>query len=298
MVTTPPIPREQGWRPLPSWSRPGRFWLGWPTASGDSQHDEAVREDCLGLAELLSDYAPVSLICSCRDAAEVSLRTPPNVAALAVDLIVDRDSAALGRHTPLWLVDIEGRPAAAVVFSPQGRDIAERAGVTVLEPPPGLPWGVDYDGEGSALLTVPSELHQGVIDVMIHWLGVECPILLEPLEGGVLAPAARFLAPGLVVLPPHPANYRRLDAVVDARGRRMTLVELPNAKRGDGCYADCLVAGDAVVVPDFEDGRGTEVFNRVAAAAQGRRVSAFPAGWLAPAKAGLGSVVAVQLVVG
>lgn len=294
MVTTPPIPREQGWRPLPAWSRPGRFWLGWPAAGGDAQHDEAAREDCLGLAELLSDYAPVSLICSCRDVAEVSLRTPPNVAAL----VAEQDGTALGRHTPLWLVDGDGMPAAAVAFSPQGRDIAERAGVTVLEPPPGLPWGVDCDGEGSALLTVPTEQYQAAIDVAIHWLGVECPIALEPREDAAPAPAARFLAPGLVVLPPHPANYRRLDAVVDARGRRLTLVELPNAKRGGGCYADCLVAGDAVVVPDFEDGRGTEAFTRVAAVALGRRVSAFPAGWLAPARSGLGSVVAVQLGVG
>lgn len=290
MVSNPAIPREQGWRPLPAWSRSGRFWLGWPVATGDSQHDEAAREDCLGLAELLSDYAPVSLICSCRDVAELALRTPPNVAALAGDLPV----AALGAHTPLWLVDGQGRPAAAVAFSPLGRDLAERAGTMVLEPPPGLPWGLDCDGEGCAVLTAPAEQHAAAVDAAIHWLGIQCPIALEPQEGAVLAPAARFLAPGQVVLPPHPANYRRLEAVVDAHGRRLTLLELPNSKRGDGCYADCLVAGDTVVVPDFEDGRGTEAFSRVAALAVGRRVSAFPAGWLAPPGSGLGTVVAVQ----
>ncbi|MGE5514591.1 MAG: hypothetical protein ACM31D_02095 [Bacteroidota bacterium] len=290
MVTTAPIPRERGWRPVAAWSRPGRFWLGWPAAGSNAQHDEAAREDCLGLAELLSDYAPVSLICSCREAAEVALRTPPNVAALASDI----DGIALGQHTPLWLTDDSGTPVAAVAFSALGRDLAERAGVVVLEPPPGLPCGLDCDGEGSALVIVPPEQHQAAAEAVTRWLGVDCPILLEPLEPQAPSPAARFLAPGLVVLPPHPANHQRLEAVVDARGRRLTLLELPNSKRGDGCYADCLVAGDAVVVPDFEDGRGTEAFTRVAAIALGRRVSAFPASWLAPVKAGLGTVVAVQ----
>ncbi|MGE5478564.1 MAG: agmatine deiminase family protein [Bacteroidales bacterium] len=290
MVNDAPIPRDLGWRPLPAWSVPARFWLGWPAAGNDAQHDEAVREDCLGLAELLSDFAPVSLICSCRDVAEVALRTPPNVAAFAAEY----DAAQAGCHQPLWLGDAAGNPVAAVVFSALGRELAERAGVVVLEPPPGLPCGVEADGEGSALLAVTPDRHEMAAEVACRWLGVDCPILLEPLDAGPSSPPARFLAPGLVVLPPHPANYRRLDAVVDAGGRRMTLLELPNAKRGDGCYADCLVAGNAVVVPDFEDGRGTEAFNRVAAALPGRRVSAFPAGWLAAGGGGLGCVVAVQ----
>lgn len=285
-----PIPRELGWRPQPAWTKPGRFWLGWPAASTDPQRDEAAREDCLGLAELLSDYAPVSLICSCRDAAEVALRTPPNVAALALD----QQAEASGLHAPLWLADGDGQAAAAVAFSPLGRELGERAGLAVLEPPPGLPPGIDCDGEGTVLVTVPPSEREAAIESVTRWLGCECVVLLEPLADGARSPAARFLAPGLVLLPPHPANHQRLESVVDARGRRLTLVELPNSKHGDGCYADCLVAGDAVVVPDFEDGRGTEAFSRVSAAIPGRRVSAFPAGWLTPPKAGLGTVVAVQ----
>lgn len=290
MVTNPPIPREQGWRLAPAWTVPARFWLAWPAAIGDREVDEAAREDCLGLAELLSDYAPVSLICACRDSAELALRTPPNVGAYATE----HDGTPLGRHAPLWLMDGDNRLVAAVPFSPLGRELAERAGLPVLEPPPGLPPILDCDGEGSAIATVAAEDKAAAAEVLCHWLGVECPILLEPLAHGALSPAARFLAPGLVVLPPHPGNHQHLEAVVDARGRRLTLLELPNSKRGDGCYADCLLAGEAVVVPDFEDGRGTEAFTRVSAAALGRRVSAYPAGWLARGKAGLGTVVAVQ----
>lgn len=289
-MTTPTLPREQGWRPAPAWIRPGRFWLAWPAVGGERDQDEAIREDCLGLAELLSDFAPVSLVCSSRDSAEVALRTPPNVAAWAAQ----HDGSPLGRHMPLWLVDADGRPVAAVPFTPLGRQLAEKSGLIVLEPPPGLPEGLDCDGEGTVLATVPPERKAEAEQVLCQWLGVECPVLLEPLADGALSPAARFLAPGQVVLPPHPANYQRLEAVLDARGRRLSLLELPNSKRGDGCYADCLVAGEAVVVPDFEDGRGTEAFARVSAAVLGRRVAAFPAGWLVRGRAGLGTVVAVQ----
>lgn len=274
----------------PAWGRPGRFWLAWPCGSGDRERDQASRDDCLGLAELLSDHAPVSLICSSRDVAEVALLTPPNVAALAVE----HDCGALRRHAPLWLVDGDGRLAAGVAFSAFGRDLVERAGVAVLEAPPGLPRGLEADGEGSVLAAVPPAERPAAEQALRYWLGVECPIWLEAAEDAALSPGARFLAPGLVVLPPHPANHQSLEAVVDARGRRLTLLELPNSKRGDYSYADCLVGGPAVVVPDFEDGRGTEAFAQVNAVAKGRRVSAFPAGWLAPAHAGLGAAAVVQ----
>lgn len=279
-----------GWRLAPAWAAPGRFWLAWPAASGDRGRDAAARDDCLGLAELLSDFAPVSLICSSRDAAEVALRTPPGVAALAAEY----DGSALRRHAPLWLMDADGRLAAAVAFSPLGRNLAERAGVPVLDAPPGMPGGLECDGEGTVLAAMPPEGRLAAERCLRDWLGVECLVWLEPSTDRPLSPGARFLAPGLVVLPPHPANHQNLEAVQDARGRRLTLVELPDSKRGDGCYADCLIAGRAVVVPDFEDGRGTETFARISAAATGRRVSAFPAGWLVPERAGLGAVVVVQ----
>lgn len=290
MVTNPPIPREHGWRVAPAWARPERFWLAWPKATGDREYDEAARDDCLGLAELLSDFAPVSLVCPSSESAQLALCTPPNVAAYGAE----HDGSPLGRHAPLWLVDGGGRLVAAVAFTRLGRELVERAGLLLLEPPPGLPPILESDGEGSAIATVAPEDKPAAEQVLCQWLGIDCPIVLEPLAHGAVSPAARFLAPGLVVLPPHPANHQSLEAVVDARGRRLTLVELPNSKRDEGCYADCLVAGEAVVVPDFEDGRGTEAFARVSSAAHGRRVSAYPAGWLVRGHTGLGTVVAVQ----
>lgn len=276
-------PRERGWRLAPAWAVPGRFWLAWPAATGQGERDDAAREDCLGLAELLSDHAPVSLICSGPEAALLALRTPPNVAAFAAE----HEGGPLRPQAPQWLVDADGRLAAALTTTELGREMAARAGVPVLEPPLGLPEQIESDGEGTALVVCPAVDLCGAERVLREWLGLEQVVWLEP-------PGARFLAPGLVTLSPHPANHQVLEAVTDARGRRLTLVELPNPKRGNGCYADCVVAGETVVVPDFEDGRGTESFNQIGAKLPGRRVSAFPASWLAPENCGLGALVAVQ----
>jgi len=279
-VTPQPIPKDKGWMPAPAWVGSGRFWLAWPKATNDKDHDDAAREDCLGLAELLSDYAPVSLICPSRDVAVVALRTPPNVAAFAAE----HDGSALGLHAPLWLVDEAGRLAAAAARTALGREIAERAGVEVLDAPPGLPQDIRADGEGTYLAWPAGGEGEKVLR---DWLGLDRVVWLEP-------PGAAFLAPGLVVLSPHPANHQSLEAVIDAKGRRLTLIELANPKKGDFCYADCVIAGEAVVVPDFEDGRGTENFGHISAALPGRSVAAFPASWLAPENAGLGAAVVVQ----
>lgn len=264
--------------------------MAWPPDMGECDADEARREDCLGLAELLSDHAPVSLICSGRDVAEIALRTPPNVAAL----VADHDGTALRRQAPLWLVDENDRLAAAIAFTPLGRQMAEMAGVPVLEAPPGLPAILETDGEGTALVSAQLDDVAASECLLRDWLGLERLVWLGTPNPEAASPGARFLTPGLVTLAPHPANYQLLEATVDARGRRMTLVELPGAKKNNGCYADCLVAGTAVVVPDFEDGRGTEAFALISAAMPDSRVDAFPATWLAPQGAGLGSVVVVQ----
>lgn len=283
-------PRQNGWRPAPAWAKPGRFWLAWPKAVGERDADEAAREDCLGLAEMLSDHAPVSLICSSRDAAEITLRTSPNVAAL----VADHDGTALRRQAPLWLTDGKGRLTAAIAFTPLGRQMAEMAGVPLMEAPPGLPAVLETDGEGTALLSASLDDVVAAESLLHDWLGLERLAWLGAPSPEAASPGARFLAPGLVTLPPHPANHQLLEATVDAKGRRLTLVELPAVKKRDGNYADCLVAGTAVVVPDFEDGRGSEAFAKITAALPDCRVEAFPATWLAPQGAGLGSVVVVQ----
>ncbi|MBC7951599.1 MAG: agmatine deiminase family protein [Rhodospirillaceae bacterium] len=301
MPTMGDSPRERGWRPAPAWTKPGRFWMVWPPPCGDKDHDEAAREDCLGLAELLSDYAPVSIVCPPHDVAECALRSPTGVGVLAAE----HDGSAICSHAPLWLLDGEGKLTAALVRSPLSRVMAETAGVQVFDAPPGLPATLEMDGEGTALVRARSVEETGPLAAMLEqWLGLEQLVwLAAPQPGASLG--ARFLAPGIVGVTMerderHPffaqsaVNRDILADVIDARGRRLVLVELPSSKRKGGCYADCLVAGERVVVPEFEDGRGNDAFAQVAAALPHRKVAAFPSSWIAPAGAGLGSAVVVQ----
>lgn len=291
-------PRERGWRPAPAWLPPGRFWMAWPPAIGDGDHDAEARDDCLGLAELLSDYAPVSIICPPHDVAACALRSPPGVAVLAAD----HDGSPVRTNAPLWLMDGSRQLVAAVVTTPLSRVMAEAAGVPVLEAPIALPMVLETDGEGTALVAVPSVEETAPLGRMLEqWLGLERLVWLTA-TGPCLG--ARFFAPGIVGITMerderHSAfaqlavNRDILAGFVDARGRRLSLVELPTAKRQGGCYADCLLAGEWVVVPEFEDGRGNDAFAQVVAALPNRKVAAFPSSWIAPPGAGLGAAVAV-----
>jgi len=294
-------PRERGLRLAPAWTPPGRFWMAWPRATGDKDHDEAAREDVLGLAELLSEYAPVTLICPYRDVAECALRSPPGVASLGAVY----DGAGLRDSAPLWLVDGGGKLAAAVVHCPLSRIMAESAGAAMVEAPAGLPLMLESDGEGTCLLPAMAGQDQAAAARLLElWLGLEKLVWLTPPPAGP-ALGVRFLASGLVGVTVEAderhANFAQravnrdiLADTVDARGRLLRVVELPSAKRREGSYADCLLAGERVVVPEFEDGRGGEAFATISSTLPHCKVAAFPSSWIAPHGAGLGAAVAVQ----
>jgi agmatine deiminase len=280
--------------------------MTWPAGSGDRDYDDFAREDALGLAELLSDHAPVTMLAHPEDVAECALRSPSAVSALAAR----HGGRPVGRLAPRWLVDGSDRVVAAMA----GRDdlsrlIAEATGVAVMTPPVELDFSaMDCDGEGTVLACdrlAPG--HSGgraeAEAVLADWLGVERVIWCD--EAGGHLPA-RFLAPGLVAVPlgrdeRHPvhdvlaANRDRLAATLDAAGRLIKVVGLPCPKRAGGCYADALVAGKLVIVPVFEDRLDDEAVARLAGALPGSRPITFPATYLAPAAGGgLGMVVAVS----
>lgn len=284
-------PRLAGLRPAPAWLPPARFWLSWPKPTGDRAVDDEAQEDCLGLATLLSDLAPVSIVCPHAAVTEVALRTPPNVAAFGTEI----PCGPLRLQAPLWLVDDHDRLTAAVASTPLGREMAEKAGVPILNAPQALPPVVESDGEGTAL--VPAGFDQALAaEQLLHdWLGFTRTIWLGCPDPAGVVPGARFLAPSLLVLSPQPATHQVLDSASDAKGRRFTLVELPDPKKAVGNYGDCLITGDTVVVPDFEDGLGVDAADRVDAALNGqRKVGVFPATWLVSQGCGLGGLVVAQ----
>lgn len=265
-----------------------------------------ARQDCQGLAELLSEYAAVSMLAHPEDVAECSLCTPAGVSAVAVR----HDGRPVGRFAPRWLVDGDGVLVGAVASDPMARVIAETAGVMLLEPPAGFDFGLlDCDGEGTALVddALARNLAGGRAEaeqVLAEWLGISQVLWLETVVEETRVPA-RFFGPALVAValarderaPDHAAlaaNRERLAATPDAAGRPITVIELPCPKRHGGCYADSVVAGGLVVVPAFEDRADDEAFARLVAALPGASLVSYPATFLVPmAGGGLGSVVAV-----
>lgn len=299
------IPSRLGWRPVPAWSRPARFWLAWPAVSGERERDDIARQDCLGLAELLSEHAAVSMLAHPEDVAECSLRSPAGVSAVAAR----HEGRPVGRWAPLWLVDGDGVLAGAVARDPLARVMAEAAGVPVLEPPPGLDVGLlDCDGGGTALActTLAQELggRAQAESLLADWLGIRRVVWVEPVGEGGRIPA-RFVGPALAAAPlarderaaghaALAANHAHLAAAFDAAGRPFTVIDLPCPKRHGGCYADTLVAGRLVVVPAFEDRADDDAFGRLAAALPDCHLLSYPATFLTPPTGGgLGAVVAV-----
>lgn len=267
-------PRQAGWRPAPAWRRPNRFWLVWPARDRGA----LARDDCIGLAELLSDYAAVSVLAHSEDVAECALRTPPGVSAVAHP----HGGRPAGARAPLWLLDDANRVAGAVAGDDaMARVMAETAGAPLVAAPPGLAdCRLDCDGEGWALAMAPAAHRAGLEPLLADWLGLERIVWLDP--DGESMPA-RFIAPGLVA-----ASPRALEAV---RGSGLAVVELPCPKRAGCCYADAVVAGDLVVMPAFEDRADDEAFARLGDHLPAGRVISWPATCLGAG--GLGAVVAV-----
>jgi agmatine deiminase len=272
--------------------------LAWPSCSGDADQDEAARDDCLELATLLSERAPVTLLANPEDVAEASLRTPSGVAAMPVV----HDSTRLRAAAPLFLVDGEGKLAAGLDFgAPAGRAVLDAVGVPTLEAPPGMGGGVvEVDGQGTALVSRAMAGRTGLAADMLEqllaaWCGVERTLWLE--GSGEVSSLARFLAPGVVAASGEAAAC--LKGALDALGRELTVVELPAPKRSrsDGqrlSYVDCALAGDLILVPAYGEGRDDEALGRIAAALPGRKVMPVPSMELAVREGGIGAMVAVQ----
>lgn len=300
-------PRASGatWRPTTPWSQPERFWLDWPQSTGQRATDDARRDDCVALAQMLSRLAPVTMVAGAAEVVECSLASPAGIQTLAAE-----PGGGFLADQPLWLADHHGGLAAGLAVDAGGsRSLARAAGVPVVDLPAG--WRADCietDGQGTALLlerlAADTEGGQAAAEALLaEQLGISRAIWLG--DSGLGRVPARFVAPGVVVVPrgcPGDSaasavleeNLRRLRASRDRVGRPLRVVDLPAPGQMAGCYADCMVGGDLVVVPQFGDGRDREARDMVAAAVPAARVVGFPATYLAPPGGGLGRRVVTQ----
>lgn len=281
--------RALGWRLAPPWAPPGRLWLAWSGAQGDT----LVRQDCLGLAAFLSDVCPVTLLARPEDLADCSLSAPPGVAAMAAPV----PEGGIHAAAPLFLLDDGDRVTAAVHGGhPLAQVMLQSAVLALAEAVEGFsPDRVSTDGEGTLLAAEGLAAAWGGVAeaeaILADLLGTDTVVWVP---GDDLA-CARFLAPGLVVVNAGAAATRRaiLDRT-DRAGRSLTVLTLPRPHHHGGCYGDCLMLGPLVVVPAYEDGADREARELVVAALPGRKVTSFAATLLAPPGAGLGATTAVM----
>ena len=201
-------------------------------------------------------------------------------------IFVTRDGDA-----PLAVTDW-GYNAWGGKYPPWDRDvlvaatIARHLRVPAFEPGMILEGGsVDGDGEGTVLTTESCLLHENrnpdldrasIERRLAEYLGAEKVLWLgDGIVGddtdGHVDDLARFVAPGVVVTvvedDPGDANHaalaenrRRLESMVDARGRRLRVRELPMPRpvcegedRLPASYANFYVGNGAVLVPVFDD---------------------------------------------
>lgn len=267
------------------------MWLAWPAASGDAGRDDALREDCLDLATLISEFTDVTLLANPDDVAEASLRSPAGVKAVpAIHRLTSLRAAA-----PLYLVDQAGLPVGGLLGEGEaGRLLLQAMGLPVLPGPPWLAAGaVECDGAGTVLASERALLERTGLEraaaerQMAEWLGAERVVwLTTPEDEAAVTVAARLVAPGTAAAVDWGDNCARLAAA------GLTVLALPSPlRRGRWeSYADCLMVGNMVVVPCYGEARDNEARALLAAALPGRKVQSYPVGILG----GLGRLAVVE----
>ena len=206
---------------------------------------------------------------------------------------------AWGGKYPPWDQDAQVAPRIADVLG-----VARLEGGMVLEG-----GSIDGDGDGTLLTTEacllnpnrnPTLSRAEIEDRLRSFLGIERILWLgEGIAGddtdGHVDDLTRFVAPGVVVtvVEEEPAdenhaaladNLRRLETMVDARGRRLSVISLPmpapvvwEGHRLPASYANFYVANAVVLMPAFGDPRDRQAHEILAGVFPGRRVVPIPA---------------------
>ena len=191
-------------------------------------------------------------------------------------------------------------------------DLAERAARLLELPRRALPLrgeggSLETDGEGTLLASRTSLLarnpglhHDALAERLLRALGAERLLWVDgQLRGdhtdGHVDTLARFAGPGRLLLAEPPPDghdaavleglWRRLDGVRDARGRALRLLAVPSpgrltGPRGEvlpGSYLNFLLAGDAVLVPQYGAWADELALQALADAFPARRVLGVPA---------------------
>lgn len=280
--------------------------MGWPPDGPVwGRYARAVREDVAAVARTIAEYEPVTVLAGPEDAARARRACGGGVEVLPVpvDDLWLRDSGPVFVRTGdggLAGLDLGFNGWGGKQEHPRDGQVARRLlaalGVPRVEAPVVAEGGsLETDGEGTLLVTEsslvndnrnPGRSRDDIEKVLKELLGARKVIWLEGVRGEDVTDChvdalARFAGPGTVLLsrPPEGSGvwtrvYERARAALadatDAHGRRLELIDLPEADPGElgdrgedflGSYANYYLAGGpggAVVLPRFGDRRADD----------------------------------------
>ncbi|ABS64412.1 Agmatine deiminase [Parvibaculum lavamentivorans DS-1] len=316
-------PADEGLFMPAEWEPHERCWMQWPCRT--EVWGERLPQAYAAYAQVaraISSFEPVSMVCKPEDEAQVRLACGRNVetVALPIDDSWARDSG------PIFVIDGKGHVAGTHwrfnawgnayhnydADAAVGGVILERLGMRKYQGGMVFEGGsISVDGYGTLLTTEecllndnrnPGLTRQQIEEALALNLGVARIIWLDQgLEddetSGHVDMVASFAGAGRVLLhmpedksDPNYArmqeNRARLEAVRDARGQKLEVIEIPqpkrNLKREDGrrlctSYVNAYIANGGVVMPTYEDPNDQKAAAVMAEAFPGRKIVSVPA---------------------
>ncbi|WP_159472660.1 agmatine deiminase family protein [Streptomyces caniferus] len=285
-----------GWR-LPEEAHPHEStYMAWPTRRIWGPDLAGVREDIARIARTIAEFEPVALLANEQEAqaARRACGSGVEVVPVPVDDLWMRDSG------PVFVLGPDGVAGVDLNFNGWGnkqehgrdarvaRTVLDDERLTRIKAPITAEGGaVEGDGRGTLLVAEsslvndnrnPGASRKDIERALEDLFGATTVIWVKGVKGKDITDyhidaLARFSEPGVVVLST-PAEHARpnaftpayeqartvLERAVDARGKRLDVVELPEpadiGRRGKGflaCYVNYYVVNGGVIMPRFGD---------------------------------------------
>jgi agmatine deiminase len=305
-----PTPRLRGLAMPAEWARHGACWIAWPCRESLWQgRIDAVRERYAAVARAVAEFEPVCMLANPEDSQRAQQQCGATVRVIACPLDDSwlRDSGPTFVTGPDTVVALDWRfNGWGERYRPYDKDdrvaafIAQQSGAEHRRVDLVLEGGsVHVDGEGTLFTTeqcllnrnrnphmvrvqIEAHLRDNLNVERIIWLGEG---LSDDETDGHIDNLCFVARPGVLAVQccedPADSNYaayrdnlRRLGAATDARGRRLSIVELPQPparyNRGQRLplsYANLYIANGGVVMPGFSepahDGQARRVVERL-----------------------------------
>ncbi|GAA4051930.1 agmatine deiminase family protein [Nonomuraea soli] len=273
-------------------------FMAWPTRQIWGRDTSYVRDDIASIAQAVAGFEPVTMLAGEQDveAAQRACGAEVEVIPIPVEDLWVRDTG------PTFVLGAQGIAGVDLNFNGWGGKQAHRKDSRVAEeilgfkhvprieaPIVGEGGSIEIDGEGTLMATEsswvnanrnPGKSRDDIEQALKGLFGVNKVIWVKGVKGHDITDyhidaLARFSEPGVVVMSTPPeggphdvwkAAYEQargvLSRTVDARGRRLEIVALPEATNlgdvGEGflsSYVNYYLCNGGVIFPSFGDKR-------------------------------------------